>query len=152
MQWPRMFFFVSLASSGLIAVPCRIHFGYWFRASTAQFLIDKYLLLSSTYLLKHVLHSFKSWFPAHITHGTTSFVSLVQPFSFESSPEWGAPRIVYPSCWISFILFLWFSLLVKKIDEVCKIWFSLLIFPFEANHFLPSIVFSRTKFIAYQYC
>ena len=43
------------------------------------------MLLSSTDLVRYALHCSKSWILAHITHGTTSFVSLARLFSFESS-------------------------------------------------------------------
>ena len=46
------------------------------------------MLLLSPDLVRYAFHCSKWWFLAPITHGTTSFVSLVRLFSFESSSNW----------------------------------------------------------------
>ena len=51
------------------------------------------MLLSSTDLVRYVLHYSKSWVLPHMTYGTMYFVSLAKLFSFESSSNWTASAL-----------------------------------------------------------
>ena len=104
-----MFFVTNFACLTLIAVPCHMGLDIGFKHPLHNFLVNKWLLLSYTDLVRYALHCSKSWFLAHIT-----------PWQHPLCPWYGSSLL---SNWIVSVLN-HLSLLLKKFLSVLSVCWS----------------------------